>query len=130
MDLWPPNIYEKLAVSRGLDSQAASAAYRDAAMLQQRGLPPVLTLKHLSLHTDVPYKYIRRVVARNHNPYRVFHSRKRSGGYRIICVPEPKLLIVQKWIAKYLLAPTPTHPASYAYSKGSSPLKCAQRHLG
>ena len=103
-----------------------AAAHR----VQREGLPAVLTLKHLCLHADVGYGVLRKIVSRRHDPYRTFRVRKRAGGYRRICVPEPGLLRVQRWLARHVLRARGSHPASYAYAPGDSPRKCAAMHCG
>jgi RNA-directed DNA polymerase len=69
-------------------------------------------------------------VSRQRIAYRHFHIRKQSGGYRKISIPEPELMQVQRWLAKYVLNPLPVHHCSYAFKPGSSIIKCAARHTG
>ena len=91
----------------------------------------ILTLKHLATRADVSYHYLREIVERKKNKsYRRFYIKKRSGGQRLIHVPEPSLLRVQKWINTYILSKVQVHDASWAFILGSSIYKCAQRHCG
>lgn len=92
--------------------------------------PALLSLKHLALRAEVPYASLRRFVAREGTAYRHFPVRKRAGGVRMISIPEPHLLKVQRWLAKYVLNLVPVHPDSYAFSPGSSIVKCATKHCG
>lgn len=56
--------------------------------------------------------------------------KKRSSGYRNICVPEPDLLKVQRWIDKFILSQVKASPYSYAFENGQSIVQCAEQHLG
>ena len=130
MSLWPPNRYKKQAIAHGTPPSAAAAAVEQAHRTQSRGLPALLSLNHLSFETDVPYPFLRAVVERRHDPYRSFAIRKRNGGKRRICVPEFRMLAVQKWISRWILSKQSPHPASNAYHPGASPFRCAELHAG
>lgn len=131
MNPWPPHHYRRQAAAAGVDPEVAGRALDQARRLQEAGLPAILTLKHLSLLTGVPYKTLRKIVERAlPEPYRFFRVTKRSGGYRLICVPHPALFRVQKWIARYILRQVKVHPASRAYGPGQSVVKCAAEHCG
>jgi len=47
-----------------------------------------------------------------------------------ISVPEPTLMMVQRWIASHILNPLPVHHCSFAFKPKSSILACASRHTG
>src|SRR5258708_7345791 len=66
-------------------------------------LPALLTLNHLAKRTGADYLTLRSVVRDSAGSYRHFRIRKRSGGHRVISVPEPTLMMVQRWIAVYIL---------------------------
>jgi RNA-directed DNA polymerase len=102
-----------------------------AHIVQNRCLPPILSLKHLARHVRVSYGFLRAVVARRRDEaYKVFKVRKLSGGDRTVCVPEPQLCRTQRWITDHILSKISPHPSSFAYFPGSSPLKCASMHCG
>lgn len=130
MDVWPPSHYLAGASDRDVDPIVAQNAVEQARAVQRRGFPAILSLAHLAWHTSARYKDLRRVVERRTDPYRLFRSRKHSGGYREICVPEAWLGRVQRWLHEYVLSRQDPHPSSYAYTKGSTPARCAQQHLG
>ena len=92
--------------------------------------PSLLTLRHLAIRAEVPRESLRRFVARDPEAYRSFAVRKRSGGARIIHVPEPQLLKVQRWLAKHLLSNIPVHQRSFAFAPQASIVKCAAKHCG
>lgn len=130
MDKWPPGDYRAAASKQGLAPDVASNALEQANAVLVRGLPAILSLGHLAWHTEVGYTYLRRIVARDGDPYRRFWMKKRSGGKRLICVPDADLLTVQRWINRYVLSLQKPHSASCAYAPGSSAVMCAKHHLG
>ena len=125
-----PHQYQKMADALGISQQVAQRAIKQAETVERRGLPAILTIRHLAHHTGADYKYLRAIIARTQDGYTTFTIRKRSGGQRLIAVPEPQLLAVQRWIARRVLLERSVHPASMAYARGASPLACARRHLG
>lgn len=128
MSRWPPNEFR--AKASHLSDEAQKAALAAAYATQDLGLPAVLTLNHLAHHTGSTYRYLRSVVERGHDPYRSFRMRKRRGGFRVIVVPEPRLMAVQRWIARHTLCGVSPHPLSFAYQTGKSVFDCATRHAG
>ncbi len=93
--------------------------------------PAVLTLGHLAARTGISYRILRSYVEHSHPPpYRFFRIRKKSGGRRLISVPSPELMQVQRWIAKYILRPVRPHPASFAFRPDRSIVDAASKHCG
>ena len=129
MTLWSPHQFATAATDR-LDAAAVQAAIEAAHATQARGLPAILTLNHLAVHTGLTYKYLRHIVERQYDPYRAFEMQKRGGGYRLICVPERSLMLVQRWIARYMLQNIAAHHCSFAYQLKKSIAQCASLHLG
>ena len=84
--------------------------------------PPILTLGHLGHYTGLGVKYLRGLVARDgEDSYREFTIRKRPiqgqpPRFRFIAVPEPKLMVLQRWIATEILKHAPCHVASVAFA--------------
>ena len=124
-----PHPYRAEGLIQGRSDALIDRAIAQAAPPEAKGLPSILTLRHLAHRTDVDYRYLRSVIAsKQGDHYRDFLISKRTGGGRRIGVPEPKLKAVQRWIVDEILASQPTHPASCAYSKGNSIVACAKRH--
>lgn len=120
----------KLHLSPALLQEAVKQSRR---LVQHRpqSLPVLLTLCHLARRTGIAYSSLRAYVGRQAiEPYRRFRIRKRSGGIRRICVPEPALGAVQTWIAENILQRAEVHPASHAFKKGDSIARCAEAHAG
>lgn len=129
MTPWSPHVYRQVAMEAGAEPATATNAIEQARRVQDHGLPAILTLKHLALQVHVPYMHLRGLVERRiEMPYRVFQIKKRNGGKRVICVPEPNLFRVQKWLARFVLADADVHPASGAYCRKKSILDCASQH--
>jgi len=102
-------------------------------------LPVVLTLNHLAHLADVNADFLQEVAHRKIDAYRVFRVKKRGVAnkvpapprrYRTICVPDPNLMRVQRWIAQNMLQVTPLHSASFAFAEGRDLVGAARRHLG
>lgn len=92
--------------------------------------PALLTLGHLALRSEVSHASLRRFVAHDPDAYRSFGIRKRSGGVRIIHVPEPQLLKVQRWLARHILNKVQVHQRSFAFAPDTSIVNCAAKHCG
>jgi len=89
---------------------------------------------HLARLSNVSWKYLRSVVERKIDDYRVFTIQKRSGGNRRICSPSSTLRRVQTWIHRNILCAAGSlakiHAASTAYAPGSSIRANAKVHTG
>jgi retron-type reverse transcriptase len=121
----------------GCDETIVKNAAETGKMLLERtpGAPPIFTLKHLSQLTGVNYSFLRRCVERvESEPYRRFRIRKRQNPnekkqrYRIICVPDPRLMAVHRWINTNILQLVPPHAASVAFGKGNNIAEAAANH--
>ena len=126
--------------------RSAETAKRDPALIQNAlaaadfirsvnpALPPVFTLGHLASLTGTDHFQLRSVVRRDQpDPYRLFRIQKRPSfdgerRFRVITVPQPHLLRVQRWITQAILAKALPHHASVAFSKGNRLLDAAAVH--
>jgi RNA-directed DNA polymerase len=127
--LWPPHLFRLHAQASGASQDVTEATLAQAHAVQAKGLPAIISLRHLAALAAVPYKTLRAFVDRRGEPYRAFRIRKRKGGYRNIAVPCPALLRCQQWINGAVLQRVPSSRHSYAYD-GRSPQHCAEQHLG
>jgi RNA-directed DNA polymerase len=137
---WRPQLYESQGKAKGINAETLKAAKAagDAIIAVNPSLPPIFTLRHLAYLTDSEYGLLRKIVTRHiSDPYRVFRMRKRPDTtgkrrFRIICAPDPTLLMVQRWLAKNVLAHATSkiHPASTAYAPGSKIIEAARPHCG
>ncbi|MBB2203977.1 reverse transcriptase family protein [Gluconacetobacter takamatsuzukensis] len=135
---WNPQQFTREAKKEGCSQPLINAAIQTASLIKKVdiGLPVIFTLSHLAQITDTPLvklgAYSRRT---SKNSYRVFRLKKADRRkFRVICVPEPTLMHVQRWLAQNVFqtrAAAP-HQASYAYY--SDPrrglLNAAKQHAG
>lgn len=141
---WDPQQFATGAKAEGRDDTVIGHCIQAGRTIKHRDndLPVILTLAHLAHLTDTPPRRLEAYAKRRTaDPYRVFQLRKRQHGapkraHRTICVPEPPLMRLQRWIAQNLLQTTTAapHPASYAYYRGKNPDRglraAALRHAG
>lgn len=125
-----PYLYQKNGEASGRDSETIARALAQADPPERGGVPSILTLNHLAHRTGINYKYLRDIATRAIDPYHQFTIEKRSRGRRLISTPEPLLLALQRWISGEILNKQDCHSSSFAYAPGSSPAKCAAKHLG
>jgi RNA-directed DNA polymerase len=132
MALWPPHLYRSQGSLENCDPVVVENSLNQAHRVQSNDrLPAILTLRHLAMLCDASYATLRSLVSRTHSqPYRFFRARKRSGGYRLICVPCRPLFMCQQFLAHHVLSRLEAHPSSMAYGRGQSIKKCAQLHCG
>src|SRR5438093_7744212 len=111
MGRWRPQRYQNVGEQRGVARDVLNGALRVAqeTLAVDPRLPPVFTLRHLAYLTNTDYGLLRAIVSREaEDPYTVYRIRKTatSSGteYRIICVPSPALMRLQRWIARRILS--------------------------
>ena len=131
--VWSPQLYKQEGLKKRFSEKLLERAIHqsDEVINSSYNLPSILSLKHLSRRTDIDYEELRDFVSRkNYKAYKKFSIRKRSGGKRFIYAPAPSLKHVQRWFNEYILKQIPVHPASHAFTVGSSIKKCALKHCG
>jgi RNA-directed DNA polymerase len=138
MSRWRPQRYrrqgEEASVPDAVVTNAIAVA--EVTVKANANIPPIFTLRHLAHLTNVKYGFLRAVVSRNNlNPYRLFRIRKRPSEtgelrFRVIAVPDPSLLKMQRWITQEILSEANPHSASVAFSKGDTLLAAAEPHCG
>lgn len=130
---FPLHTYFNKLRADGAPPNYIEALYRNVQPLAERELPVILTLGHLAHITNVSYRILLGIVRRNTDPYRVFPIKKRNGNKRFICVPEPLLLYVQRWIHSQILISNYSlgllSNNATAYMPDSSHVKNAKRHV-
>jgi hypothetical protein len=138
MTRWNPRQFRIDAARAGLDPVITANVIQTARLITSNNAdrPPVLTLRHLAALTDTDYMLLRGIAMRSHlEPYRLFRISKRRAHdgerrFRVIAVPEPGLMKVQRWIAQRILAQVRPHHASVAFSKGDKLVEAARPHCG
>ncbi|MDP1913800.1 reverse transcriptase family protein [Brevundimonas sp.] len=95
-------------------------------------ITPVLTLRHFSVLTGLPYLFLRRTIARRSGTgYRFVYLKKRIPGrssMRMISIPPESLALAQRWLVDNVLRYTQVHTASFAFHPESSPVQAAEQH--
>jgi RNA-directed DNA polymerase len=137
---WNSQAFAKGAVAAGISPAIIAAAIeaRERIKAKNLDLPVILTLGHLAHLAGVPGHFLRNVIDRKMDYYRVFRVKKRaapgrpkpSRPFRTICVPEPSLMRVQRWIAQNILNACLPHPSSYAFAPDRNLVQAADRHAG
>ena len=92
---------------------------------------PFNTIGEISRLAEIPYSYLRDILFLKENPYRTFKiSKKNSKEKRLILVPKPALLSIQKIINRYIVQQILPHKKATAYVSGTSPILNAKYHTG
>ena len=128
MSSWAPHSFRHWAEAQGCDPEFVTTLVKEGDRLRSLNVPVIFTLGHIASICDVPYGWLDKVVKRKVDPYRVFRIRKRTGGYRQICVPDQYLLRVQQWIHLAILKFRPLHPISTAFAPGCMHYSNAEAH--
>ncbi len=139
---WSPHQFAAEARRLGRPEAMIAAATTAGRAVKARDpdLPVIFSLSHLAHLAGVAPATVRAYVTKDQalGPYRVFKLRKRSKpnsrapvrGFRTICVPEPNLMRLQRWIAQNILSKAVPHPTSFAYFPDRGVLRAAERHCG
>jgi hypothetical protein len=136
MPRWSPQLFQKHAADANVNPSvvANALAIAEHTRLVNADLPPIFTLKHLANLAGVDYGLLRATVSRSiPEAYRIFRIRKRPAydgeiRFRVIAVPSPCLLKVQRWITQSILSKVQPHPASVAFCKGDTLLAATEPH--
>lgn len=126
--------YASGARRQGIDAVTLENALAALARIRATDprITPVLTLRHFSVLTELPYLFLRRTVARRgHAKYRFVSLKKRIPGRsakRMISIPPQSLMVAQRWLVDHVLRYAPAHPASFAFHPESSPVQAAEQH--
>jgi RNA-directed DNA polymerase len=136
---WSSQQFRTGALAAGCSEAILAAAESIAREIKQRNsnLPVILSLHHLAHLADVPVEQLQQVIFRQEDPYRVFRVKKRGTPngltapprrYRTICVPNPSIMRLQRWIAQNILNEVTPHPASFAFAPKRDLVGAAWRH--
>ena len=98
--------------------------------LESQSVPVIFEIEHLSKLLGIELSLISRMTGANNLFYRNFTLKKKSGGFRKIQSPYPKLAYVQHWIKTNILNVRPVSQNAFAYIEGRSHLENAKKHIG
>ncbi|PAW94413.1 hypothetical protein CKK33_13305 [Mucilaginibacter sp. MD40] len=119
---------EKKAQELGLPNQSVLGLLSYAKTLQEKNLPVIFDIKHLSYLTGFKVDYILRAIKSPDKFYRTFFIRKKNGRSRQIKEPLPGLKSIQYWILNNIIKKVPTSRFNNAYSIGKSTVSNAKFH--
>jgi RNA-directed DNA polymerase len=136
---WSSQKFTEGARAAGRNTQVIAAAQSAAEAIKQAhaDLPVVLTLSHLAHMADVSPRELGHIIDRQIDPYRIFRVKKRATPgrgaaaprrYRTICVPNPELMRLQRWITQHILNAIAPHPCSFAFAPKKDLVGAAERH--
>ncbi|WP_024333925.1 reverse transcriptase family protein [Desulfotignum balticum] len=133
MTRWNPNSYYKEGKNKGYSSNYLNSLVVHGKKIAANNIPVIYSLKHLALLSGTNYNELYQIVSRldidpegpsPNYPYKIFPIRKRRGGKRLIAIPYPTLMAVQRWVSQEILNKLPVHPAAFAYVAGKkNPLR-------
>lgn len=98
--------------------------------LLEKGMPPIFDLQHLARLVGIEPSKLAALIANPDQHYRSFELQKRGGGKRLIDVPCPTLLSVQRWIKSNILDGIRIHDAAHGFVNKRSVVTNANVHLG
>lgn len=131
--MWSPQHFFDKGLAQGIERGLLERAIVqiENVVVANPNLPALLTLGHLALRTGAHYYALRKLIGSSRTQaYRHFRIRKRSGGHRLISVPDPQLMGVQRWVNAHILNALPVHHCSFAFRQKTSIVNCAAQHCG
>jgi RNA-directed DNA polymerase len=139
MTIWRSQHFLKIGKELGHSKPLLDSCAKIGRKIQSKasGAEPIFTLRHLAHLSGVEYRVIREVVERSGpERYRTFRIMKKAklssdgARYRIICVPDGRLMALQRWINKNILSSGKVHEASVAFNPGNNIVEAARLHCG
>ncbi len=131
MEAWSVHhLFEKAEINLGAECAARLQQY--AQRLINAGLPVIFSLGHLAEITQSDYNMLRDTINRKRETanYKMFATKKRSGGRRFIHAVSGTLSPVLHFLNTQVLQKTSPHPCSFAYHRNGGIRKCAGSHCG
>lgn len=92
--------------------------------------PIIFEIEHFSKLVGVEVQTLFSMIFSEENFYRQFAIKKKLGGERIITIPSPSLMLVQRWIYKYILKNKKVHYAAHGFNFNKSIITNAKMHVG
>lgn len=92
--------------------------------------PIIFEIEHFSKLVGVEVSVLLSMIFSKEKFYREFKIKKKLGGDRIITVPSPSLMMVQKWIYKNILFGKKVHYSAHGFNVNRSIITNAKMHIG
>ncbi len=122
---WIHNIQENVRSEKWVN---AYVSYIER--LDNRGVPVVFELDHLSEILGVQKEILTQAVIKPEKFYRTFTIPKSNGGERTIDAPYPFMLELQRWIANNILGSVRISEYAHGFAPEKSVITNAREHLG
>jgi RNA-directed DNA polymerase len=113
----------------GMDGGRIEVELVRARELHHAGLPPLVSIRAMSLLLGISPRLIPAMIANPLRYYRAFSLPKKSGGTRNIVAPRVFLKTIQHYILQNVLSRMPDSECSYGFIKGRGAYMNARRHL-
>lgn len=118
---FPFEDYSSEVIRRGHSDEFLEATINYAKKLDQKGLPVIFSRQHFASLVGMPSDIISEIIQFRANQYSQFRLQKRNGkGFRLINIPESKLLYLQRWINKNILQKVPVLDCCTGFVPGKS----------
>lgn len=115
---------------KGLSEEIMQKYLLYISKLLKNGAPIIFEFNHLALLFGRSTPYLASVINSPTNHYRFFKIKKRSGGFREICVPFPALLEMQYWIFENILKSIKINSSAHGFAHKKSIITNAKIHAG
>lgn len=121
--------WEKYFRSNDVDDQTLSEYVEYIKALLANDVPIIFEIDHLSSLLSIEHSELTKVINSPHSFYRTFNIPKRKGGIRIISMPYPTLLFIQRWIKTNILDKVELNDSAHGFIKNKSIITNANVHL-
>lgn len=96
---------------------------------EESKVPFIMNTYHLSNILGIKWNDFKKIINNSNKMYYEFSISKKSGGKRIISMPDKELLIIQKKIQEKILDNVTIHNNAYGFIKNRSIVDNAKKHL-
>lgn len=120
--------YKKYYKDIGLPEHIYSKYLEYILRMDERNLPPIFDINHLSLLLGKSRSYLASAINASEYHYREFEIKKRKGGKRKISAPYPALYECQKWINQEILSKITVHKCAHGFVRNRSIMTNAKVH--
>ncbi|PLK44359.1 retron St85 family RNA-directed DNA polymerase [Emticicia sp. TH156] len=126
------NIEQKLKIIRKYSKQKNhyESLLKDISIMEQKGSILIINNKHLADLVGISFDGILKIINSSQSFYYSFSIPKKNGGYRVISMPFPSLMKVQRWIYENVLLKHQIHKVAKGFVKELSIKDNASEHLG
>ena len=122
--------WENYFKSHNIDDQSLGTYLEYIRVLLNNNVPIIFEIEHLSSLLGIEHKELIKIINSPQSFYRTFKIPKRNGGQRIISMPYPTLLFIQRWIKINILDKIELTDSAHGFIKNKSILTNAKTHLG